>query len=357
MATLGFKRDTAGAFQNSQQVMGNHPDFLHLLVGLEVGNRNAGVKQEITVVARGAGFVQNALPEVVGANPVPATVMPGQLVNNLVNESADEEAMQLNVGVYGALMMAAGQDSDHTGHSCGAQPTRHGQTLMRIKQVMNRAADPEVTRAAMGLIRVVIHTGKPSGQVRRFKLPQFCQHGVFSTTYLNLSEINLRKFIAVRVADDLKYNGMARVINSGTIQIVLSDLMSLVPSRGRAAFEEVLDLCVIYGAFLGEQSSVNALGFHTDAILQTRARRYQIFIRMPEVEDYMTYLAATRWAFSPTSELAASPVLFPQTVIDRMSQPNFVAHQAKVATPCETSDVGRLLECLARPPDDGASGK
>ena len=158
-------------------------------------------------------------------------------------------------------------------------------------------------------------------------MPQFCQHGVFSTTYLNLSEINLRKFIALRLADDLKYNGIAWVINSGTIQIVLSDLMGLVPSRGRAAFEEVLDLCVIYGAFLGEQSSVNALGFHT------KRHPANACTPLPDLDphargrqDYMTYLAATLCAFSPTSELAAPPALFPQTVIDRMSQPNFVAH-------------------------------
>ena len=44
VATFGFNRDTSGAFQNPQQVMGNYPDFLHLLVGLEVGNRKTGVK-------------------------------------------------------------------------------------------------------------------------------------------------------------------------------------------------------------------------------------------------------------------------------------------------------------------------
>ena len=39
-ATWGCNRDVTGAFSNPQQVMGNVPDFLHLLVGLEVGNRS-----------------------------------------------------------------------------------------------------------------------------------------------------------------------------------------------------------------------------------------------------------------------------------------------------------------------------
>ena len=56
-ATFGFNRNLTSAFAtaNPQGARENTPNDLHLTVGLEIGNRNAGLKQEITIVCRGAG--------------------------------------------------------------------------------------------------------------------------------------------------------------------------------------------------------------------------------------------------------------------------------------------------------------
>ena len=53
--------------------------------------------------------------------------MPVALITALSNDYNSAESLEVNVGLYGALIMAAGQDSDHLGQSCGKQPTRNGQ--------------------------------------------------------------------------------------------------------------------------------------------------------------------------------------------------------------------------------------